>query len=81
MEVYLRTFTNYAQDDWYEMLPSAKIVINGGDTASTGVSPFFLEHGYYVDPLNIKEELLVVVRDSPIAKADRIVQKLQAARE
>ena len=81
LEVYLRTFTNYAQDDWYELLPSAEIAINGKDATSTGVSPFFLEHGYHVNPLDITEDLPEPVRDSPIAKADRIVRKLQAARD
>jgi hypothetical protein len=81
LEAYLRTFVNHAQDDWYDMLPSAEIAINGKDAASTGVSPFFLEHGYHVDPLDVSEELSTPVRDSPIAAADRIVRKLQTARE
>jgi Integrase zinc binding domain/Chromo (CHRromatin Organisation MOdifier) domain len=81
LEVYLRTFTNHAQNNWHELLPSAEIAINGKNAASTGVSPFFLEHGYHVDPLDITEDLLESVRDSPVAKADRIVRKLQAARD
>jgi hypothetical protein len=81
LETYLRTFVNHAQDDWYEMLPSAELAINGKDAASTGVSPFFLEHGYHINPFSIQEELSEAVRNSPVAIADRIVRKLQDARE
>ena len=81
LETYLRTFINHAQDDWYEMLPSAEVAINGRNAASTGVSPFFLEHGYHVDPLDIHEELPRMTRESPVAQADAIVRKLQKARE
>ena len=32
----------------------AQIAINGRDATSTGVSPFFLQHGYNVDPLQLE---------------------------
>ena len=58
------------------MLPLVEIVINRKDAASIGVSPFFLEHGYHVNPFSIQEELSEAVRDSLVAIADRIVRKL-----
>ena len=76
LETYLRTFVNHAQDDWYEMLPSAELAINGKDAASTSISPFFLEHGYHINPFSIQEELSEAVRNSPVAIANRIVRKL-----
>lgn len=82
LETYLRTFVDYAQDDWYDLLPSAEIAINNRDAASTGVSPFFLQHGYHIDPLNLHADLSDnMMRDSPIQQADRIVQKLKNARQ
>jgi hypothetical protein len=82
MEDYLYTFCNYTQDDWYDLLPSAQIAIMGRDAASTGVSPFFLEHGWHVEPLDLQlEPTRRTTGPSPIQRADAIVQKLQTARE
>jgi predicted aspartyl protease len=82
MEDYLRTFCNHAQDDWYNLLPSAQIAIMGRDAASTGVSPFFLEHGWHIEPLDLHlEPAPNTTRQSPIQRADTIVWQLQAARE
>jgi len=82
LETYLRTFVDYAQDDWYDTLPSAEVAINDRDAASTGVSPFFLQHGYHIEPLDLWVDLTEeVVRQSPIQQADAIVRKLKDARE
>ena len=35
------------------MLPLVEIVINRKDAALIGISPFFLEHGYYINPFSI----------------------------
>ena len=45
-EEYLHHFTSYFQDDWYHWLPLTQIAVNSWNAASTGVSPFFLSHGY-----------------------------------
>lgn len=82
VETYLRTFVDYAQDDWYETLPSAQVAINNKDAASTGVSPFFLQHGYNIQPLDLHTTLTPPsARRSPIKQADDIVRKLHDARE
>jgi hypothetical protein len=82
LETYLRMFIDHAQDDWYDMLPSAEIAINGRNAASTGVSPFFLQHGYHVDPLNVTEEIEPsTTLGSPVKQAEAIVRKLQDARQ
>ena len=47
LEEYLRHFTAYYQNDWAEHLPYAEFSVSIRDAASTGVSPFFLEHGYH----------------------------------
>jgi hypothetical protein len=82
METYLRTFCDYAQDDWNDLLPSAQLAIMGRDAASTGVSPFFLEHGWHIEPLDLQlDPLPRTTHKSPIQQADTLVRKLQQARE
>ncbi len=51
VEAYLRAYVNWSQNDWAPMCPIAQIAIKGRNAASTGFSPFFLQHGYDVDPL------------------------------
>jgi transposase InsO family protein len=52
-EAYIRAFISWSQDDWALYCPMAQIAINGRDATSTGVAPFFLQHGYDVDPLQL----------------------------
>jgi RNase H-like domain found in reverse transcriptase/Reverse transcriptase (RNA-dependent DNA polymerase)/Integrase zinc binding domain/Chromo (CHRromatin Organisation MOdifier) domain len=82
LETYLRTYVDLAQDDWCENLPSAELAINGRDAAATGVSPFFLTHGWHMEPLDLYvERANTAVRQSPIAQAETILRKLHDARE
>jgi hypothetical protein len=82
METYVRTFCDYAQENWYELLPSAQLAIMGRDAASTGVSPFFLEHGWHVEPLDLQlEPTNPAARQSPVQQAELIVRRLKEARD
>jgi hypothetical protein len=82
METYIRTFCDYSQDDWYELLPSAQLAIMGRDATSTGVSPFFLEHGWHVEPLDLQlEPIDRTAHQSPVQRADAIVRRLKEARD
>ena len=82
VETYLRTFVNYSQDNWADLLPIAELAINNRDAASTGVSPFFLTHGYHVEPLQLTDEPQEVQKAlSPVQRADLIVRKLRDAVE
>jgi len=82
MKAYLRTFCNHAQDDWYDALPSAQLAIIGRDVASTGISPFFLEHGYAIEPLDFQlAPPAPSMHTSPIEQANELVRKLQQGRE
>ena len=56
VEAYLRAFVNWDQKDWAHHCPIAQIAINGRDATSTGVAPFFLSHGYNVDPTQLGGE-------------------------
>jgi transposase InsO family protein len=53
-EAYIRAFIGWSQDDWAAYCPMAQVAINGRDATSTGVAPFFLQHGYNVDPLQLE---------------------------
>ena len=46
MEQYLRTYTNFVQDDWVDWLPLAEFACNNQVNESTQVSPFFANYGY-----------------------------------
>ena len=46
MEQYLRTFCDYQQDDWVDILPLAEFTYNNAQHASTQVSPFFANYGF-----------------------------------
>lgn len=81
LEAYLRAYVNYNQDDWADLLYNAELAVNNRDATSTGVSPFFLTHGYHVEPLDIEELTNDARRTSPIAQADQIVRQLKEARE
>ncbi len=51
VEAYLSVFMTYTQEDWAEYLLSAELAINNRNAALTGISPFFMTHGYNVDPI------------------------------
>jgi len=79
MEVYLSVFVTYTQEDWAEYLPSAELAINNRNAASTGISPFFMTHGYNVDLIQIDEQLEERdenARLSPVARGKQVVKKL-----
>ncbi|KJZ68644.1 hypothetical protein HIM_11963 [Hirsutella minnesotensis 3608] len=80
VERYLRIFATYAQDDWDELLPAAMMAINNHNSTSTGLSPFFVTHDYYVEPIQVKEKLRTDGK-SPVARAECIVQRLREATE
>ena len=47
LEQYLWVYCNYQQDNWAELLPLAEFAYNNAPSATTGVSPFFANKGYY----------------------------------
>ena len=53
VEAYLRAYVQWDQKNWSKFLGMAMIAIRGRQASSTGVSPFFLQHGYNVDPIEI----------------------------
>lgn len=55
VESYLRNFCNFAQDDWACILPMAQLAMSNQTAASTGLSPFFLDHGFHLETLTLDE--------------------------
>ncbi|KAM4057323.1 reverse transcriptase (RNA-dependent DNA polymerase) [Hirsutella rhossiliensis] len=65
-----------AIDNWEELLPAAMMAINNHNSTSTGLSPFFITHGYHVDLIQVKEKLRTDGR-SPVTRAESIVQRFR----
>jgi len=91
LEAYLSIFCSYAQDDWARLLPGAAISIASKPNASTGFSPFFLNHGYEFNPIQSdeepdsrepeSEEPQEETDSSPVKRADQLIQRLKEASE
>jgi hypothetical protein len=81
VEAYIRMFANYVQDNWAPLCPAAMIAINGRPAASTGISPFYLDHGYDFEPLDLQEEPRRGGENSrsAVQRAEAIVAKLKDA--
>jgi len=47
LKTMLRGLVNHKQDDWDLYLPAAEFAYNNAVHSSTGVSPFFLNHGFH----------------------------------
>ncbi|KAI0992351.1 hypothetical protein K3495_g15835, partial [Podosphaera aphanis] len=78
---YLRAFISFSQTEWSEMLPSAQLAINNRDNSSTGLSPFFLEHGYHVEPVQFPKPAKEEVLTQPEKRAEKFMNRLQEAQE
>ena len=83
LEHYLRCYATYLQDNWASLLPVAMLAINNRNATSTGISPFFLTHGYDVDLLDLAkgQEELRTTGNSPVARGEAFVAKLKEAVE
>ena len=80
IEVYLRTFCCFTQEDWVDLLPQAQIALNNRTETSTGVSPFFATHGYHqdlIEPTIAKGQ--EASRRSPVRNAQEWLTKLAGA--
>ena len=60
MKNYLRSYINYAQDNWVDYLSDAEFAVNNHVNVSTGMTPFFADHGFHprsgIEPPGIYEE-------------------------
>jgi hypothetical protein len=82
VETLLRRWVNKEQNDWADWLPVVQLALNGRDSATTGVSPFLLSHGYplrTIDPLT--EVIPPADTRTPIQKGEAIVAKIKGVTE
>lgn len=82
LKTTLRELVEWAQDDWVERLPIAISAINGRNSASTGVSPFFVIHGWEQSVFDFElDGLQRSPPASPVTRADLLLKKLQDTRD
>jgi hypothetical protein len=43
------------QYNWPDLSPALQLAINNRTVASIGMSPFFIGHGYHVEPIQQKQ--------------------------
>jgi hypothetical protein len=55
LEGYLRSFVNYNQDDWYQLLPLAEHAYNNSKTNAHNLTPFFANYGFHPQTEWMKE--------------------------
>lgn len=82
IETYLRTYIAYGQEDWNKLLPMAELALNCRTATSTGISPFYLSHGYHPSPFPVSEDhedLMDRPPRSPIQQGEAIVRTLGEA--
>ena len=79
IETYLRIYTSYLQDDWSQLLPTAQIALNNRTSSSTGLSPFFLTHGYHLNLLGSQEPTELGSPQSPATQAELWLEKRRDA--
>jgi len=55
LERYLRTFVNYDQNDWYQLLPLAEHAYNNSATKAHKMTLFFANYGFHPQTEWMKE--------------------------
>jgi hypothetical protein len=79
VEGYLRTYIDYAQDDWEAWLPLAEFSYNNSDHSSTGMSPFYANYGFH-PRLEVSE--FIPSTDAPKAgSAAEYIQELRSSQK
>ena len=73
----LRAVVGYQQDDWDEHLASTEFACNNAPNASTGMSPFQINHGF--EPHNPYSSIKNIPDDTP-AMADFLQKLLNATK-
>ncbi|KAI0996740.1 hypothetical protein K3495_g11442 [Podosphaera aphanis] len=77
----LRSFTSYSQFEWAKMLPAAQLALNNRDSSVSGLSPFFSEHGYHAEPIELKASSNITPRTKPAKLAENFVARIYEAQE
>jgi len=85
IEAMLRAFCNWDQTNWASLLPVVQLAIKNRTATSTGVSPFYLLHGYELETIQLQPGTADTDRytdpSSGKDKATKILAKLKQAME
>ncbi|KAI1000096.1 hypothetical protein K3495_g8097 [Podosphaera aphanis] len=82
LQHFIRVFCSYEQTNWKDLLPHAELAINNRSASSTKISPFFLTHGFHLEPIElVSEPTQSKDSDNSVARGERLVAKLKDARE
>lgn len=69
LQLHLRTFCNYQQDDWSTLLPIAEFAYNSTHHSTIGMSPFFANYAYH-------PRMSLTIHDSQERSALQLAQKI-----
>jgi hypothetical protein len=73
---FLRAFVAMEQLNWPGLLPVGQLAINNRDTSTIGLSPFFLKHGFQIDPIQ-EVDHFEPSQESPRGRAEAFVERLR----
>ncbi|KAI1676164.1 rve domain containing protein [Pyrenophora tritici-repentis] len=68
IEATVRVFCNHDQDNWAQLSPLLELMLNSRTNTSTGVSPFFLHHGYHNTPFPQEQDIVQATNVAETAK-------------
>ncbi|CCE31587.1 uncharacterized protein CPUR_05440 [Claviceps purpurea 20.1] len=77
----LRAFISYSQTDWPQLLPCVQLALANRDNARTGMSAFYLTHGYHLDPIQQVHSQASPATKDPQARANAFVSRLYEGQE
>ena len=72
LEVHLRSFCDYAQDDWAELLPLAEFAHNSTHHSTIGMTPFYANYGHH-------PRMSVTSDDTPLPDVSERLNRIKIA--
>ena len=74
LELHLRCFCDYLQDDWADLLPMAEFAYNSTHHSTIGMTPFFANYGYH-------PRMSLTLLSTPAPSAQKRISSIHAAHE
>ena len=78
LEQYIQVYCNYQQDNWFRLLPLAEFAYNNALSATTTVTPFYANKGYYPNlTIHLERELASSQAKEFVTDLNKLHQHLQ----
>jgi len=78
LEQYLRTYCNYDQDDWVDLLPLAQFAYNNAKQTATKMTPFYASRGFHPrSNMDLKGDQSVPAASEQAERLQQIYRSLQ----